>query len=112
MVSRRIRVASCRAGHESRPCAAPALRQPALRRVQHTAKGTPYTSAVRERGAELEVAAPVKLFDIDVSERAGGNYFALSADGNRIAVNLAGRTAGRPLTVMVNWMSGLARDPR
>jgi hypothetical protein len=58
------------------------------------------------------VAAPVKLFDIDVSERAGGNYFALSADGNRIAVNLAGRTAGRPLTVMVNWMSGLARDPR
>jgi eukaryotic-like serine/threonine-protein kinase len=74
--------------------------------------GSFYASAVRERGAELEVAAPVKLFDIDVSERAGGNYFALSSDGKRIALNLAGRTGGRPLTVMVDWMSRLARDPR
>jgi Tol biopolymer transport system component/predicted Ser/Thr protein kinase len=68
-----------------------------------------YSAAVRARGAELDVDAPVKLFEAGVSERAGGNYFALSPDGQRIALNLAGRTAGRPLTVMVDWMAGLAR---
>ena len=68
-----------------------------------------YSAAVRARGTELDVDAPVKLFETGMSERAGGGYFALSPDGQRIALNLAGRTQGRPLTVMADWMAGLTR---
>jgi Tol biopolymer transport system component len=68
-----------------------------------------YSATVRARGTEIDVAAPVKLFETGMAERAGGGYFALSPDGQRIALNLAGRTQGRPLTVMVDWMAGLTR---
>jgi Tol biopolymer transport system component len=66
-----------------------------------------FSAAVKSRGEELAVEAPVKLFEIGMSERAGGNYFALSPDGQRIALNLTERSAGRPLTVLVDWMAGL-----
>lgn len=66
-----------------------------------------YSVGVRKKGDGLEFDAPGKLFDIPMVGRAGSNYFALSPDGQRIALNLTPNAAGNRLTVMVDWMPGI-----
>ncbi|HUQ90205.1 MAG TPA: protein kinase [Bryobacteraceae bacterium] len=69
-----------------------------------------YSVAVRRRGTGLDFDSPVRLFETVISDRAGGNYFAMSPDGKRFAMNATVPVApGRPLTVMLDWMPALGR---
>jgi Tol biopolymer transport system component len=72
------------------------------------AEGNGFTAfhsvGVRKKGDGLEFDTPVKLFEISMVGRAGSNYFALSPDGQRIALNLTPSVAGTQLMVMLDWM--------
>ncbi len=69
-----------------------------------------YSVAVRKKGEGLEFDTPARLFEISMVGRSGSNYFALSPDGQRIALNLMPpNRANAPLTVMLDWMPGLKK---
>lgn len=69
-----------------------------------------FSVAVRQRGTALDFDQPVQMFETPMSQRAGGNYFALSPDGQRIALNLPGPTPpGNPLEVSLDWMAAVGR---
>lgn len=76
--------------------------------VEGTGQAGFYSAAVRGKAVGLEFDTPVRLFETSMVGRAGSNYFALSPDGQRIALNLTPpNRAIAPLTVMVDWMPGV-----
>jgi Tol biopolymer transport system component len=69
-----------------------------------------YSVGVRQKSGGLEFDTPSELFEISMVGRAGSNYFALSPDGQRIALNITPpNLASTPLTVMLDWMPGLRK---
>ncbi|MBS1828671.1 MAG: protein kinase [Acidobacteria bacterium] len=66
-----------------------------------------HSVGVRKKGDGLEFDTPAKLFEISMVGRAGSNYFALSPDGQRIALNLTPNTVGTQLMVMLDWMPAI-----
>ena len=78
--------------------------------VEGEGKARFYSVAVHPRNAEFDFDAPVQMFETDMSTRSGGSYFALSPDGQRIALNVPAPGAPRrSLTVMFDWMPGTGK---
>ena len=60
-------------------------------------------------GEALEVAAPVPLFRSPLMDPLEPNTFDVTSDGERFLFLVRKQSGSNPLTVVLNWQSGLGR---
>jgi hypothetical protein len=70
------------------------------------------SAAVRSAGSNFEVAPPQTLFSLPVQISANAGHYAVSADGQRILVNVLVEQTGPPITILLNWTPELEKGLR
>jgi Tol biopolymer transport system component len=60
-------------------------------------------------GAKFEAGAPQALFEARIASSPDGRRFDVSKEGRFLMSTAAAQTAGAPITVVVNWASGLRK---
>ena len=61
-------------------------------------------------GSAVEIGAPKPLFTSKVASYDAPNRYVVAPDGQRFLVNApAGDATASPITVIVNWASGLKK---